>query len=135
MARADARIALQLAGLTLDHPAAQAAVGELLTDLQGEPELRARQQDGAAEQGAKGAATEVIVSLATSGSLASLARILRIWLSRDQRRSLTVAIRGIPDGKVISIAGEKISADVLAAAVKSVAPAEHEQSPDAKKLL
>ena len=74
------------------------------------------------------------MSLATSGSLASLARILRIWLSRDQRRSLTVAVRGTPDGKVVSIVGEKISADVLAAAMNSVAPAEHEKRPDAKKL-
>jgi hypothetical protein len=130
---AEGWIVLELAGLTLDHPAAQAATVELLTDLRGEPNLRTRQQDRAAESGAKGAATEIIVSLATSGSLASLARILQVWLSRDRRRSLTVALRETPDGKVISVEGEKITADVLAAAIKSVAPPVHEQNSKAKK--
>ena len=133
MTETDARIVLRLAGLTLDHPAAQAAVEELLTDLTSEPGLRARQQDGSADAGAKGAATEIIVSLATSGSLASLARILQVWLSRDRRRSLTVAIRQTPDGKVISVEGEKISSDVLATAIKSVASTGLEPTDDAKQ--
>ena len=130
---AEGQIVLELTGLTLDHPAVQAATVELLTDLRSQPNLRTRQQDRAAESGTKGAATEIIVSLATSGSLASLARILQVWLSRDRRRSLTVAVRETPDGKVISVEGEEITADALAAAIKSVSPTAHEQNSKAKK--
>jgi hypothetical protein len=130
---AEGQIILELAGLTWDHPAMQAATVELLTDLRSQSNLRTRQQDKAAESGTKGATTEIIVSLATSGSLASLARILQVWLSRDRRRSLTVAVRETPDGKVISVEGEKITADALAAAIKSVAPTAHEQNSKTKK--
>ncbi len=119
MTGADARIIPHLTGLTPDHPAMQAATAELLEDLRREPRLRAQQEDTAAMDGAKGGMAEVVISLATSGSLASIARILHLWLGRDRRRSLTVDIHDGPDGKAISVEGDKISVDVLADAIRA----------------
>ena len=130
MTDADARIIPHLTGLTLDHPAVRASIAELLEDLQREPQLRARQQDTAALDGEKGGTAEVVISLATSGSLASIARILRLWLSRDRRRSLTVEVHDGPDGRIISVEGDKISADVLVDAINASRMSRREEDPN-----
>jgi hypothetical protein len=68
------------------------------------------------------------------GLLRAFVRIVQLWLSRDQRRKITVSVYQVPDGKTITIEGERISIDTLTsalgAAIKSETTATAE--PDAK---
>ena len=116
---AEAKIDIKLEGLEPAHPATQAALEELLTDLRSASELRPEQR-GLSEKGSKGAVVELIVSLGTSGSIAGLVRIVQLWLNRDRRRSLTVSVRDEPGETVISIEGDAISTETLSDAMRSL---------------
>jgi Effector Associated Constant Component 1 len=98
------------------HTAAQAGIGELFADLKDVPELRASEHE-TGEGDRKGVASELLVSLGTPGAIAGLVRIVRLWLSRDRRRSLTVTIRDTADGTSITVAGDHISTETLASAL------------------
>lgn len=102
----------RVAGLDVGHPAALNACAELLADLKSVPELEAAERDAGGHEG-KGALTELIVGLGSSGSIAAFARIVRLWLERDRHRSLTVSIAEQETGKVIKIEGEHISIGTL----------------------
>jgi Effector Associated Constant Component 1 len=126
---AEASIEVQLAGVALQHPAAQAVVGELLADLRGIPELRARERD-ATSDGSKGVATEIVVSLGTSGAIAGLVQIVKLWLHRDRRRSLTVSVHDTDDGMTINIEGKNISISTLTDALGSAVRPDQETKLD-----
>jgi Effector Associated Constant Component 1 len=120
MATAEASINVRLAGLGLGHPAAQAAIAELLADLRRAPQLPAREYEASSE-GVKGGSLEILVTLGTSGAIASLVQIVKLWLTRDRRRSLVVSVRNTADGVDINIEGEQISVAALTQALASTA--------------
>ena len=99
--------------------AVEAASGELLADLRSSPDLRAREVD-APSDGSKGAATEILVSLGASGSIAGFVRIIQLWLGRDRRRSLTVSVGRNTGEETISIEGDNLSVDALTKALDAV---------------
>lgn len=117
---ADVRVEFGLSGLRSDHPAAQAALSELLDDLRSDPRLEAREQSVPIAAG-KGLPAELIVSLVTSGTVATLVRILKLWLQRDRRRSLKVSVRTPAGETIVSIEGDQISTATLARALESAA--------------
>lgn len=117
---ADARIDISLTGLREDHPVALGALDELTADLRTEPGLRVRERLASTGEG-KGVPVELIVSLATSGTVAGLARIVNLWLHRDRRRSLTVSVQTPAGEKVVSVTGEEISVEALTAALDAAA--------------
>lgn len=116
----DARVEFDLAGLRSDHPAAQVALTELLDDLRTDPRLKAREEPTTIGAG-KGLAVELIVSLGTSGSVAAVVRILKLWLQRDRRRSLRVTMRTPAGETIVSVEGDQISTATLARALESAA--------------
>lgn len=103
-------------GLADSHPAAQAALAELVSDLRTEPELRISERTGASQQG-KGILSEVIITLGSAGSLTALVKLTSLWLHRDRHRTLTISITEQPTGKVINIQGDNISLEALTAAL------------------
>jgi hypothetical protein len=117
---AQAVLDIGFAGIKLDHPAAQAGIGELVADLQSEAALMV-QEGTVAESGWKGAPIELVVSLGAPGTLAALARIVKLWLGRDRRRSIILSVRNGPEGTVITIEGEQVSVDTLTDAINSIA--------------
>jgi hypothetical protein len=120
MATTEASINVRLAGIGLGHPAAQAAIGELLADLRRAPQLPVREFETSSE-GVKGGSLEILVTLGTSGAIASLVQIVKLWLTRDRRRSLVISVRNSADGVDINIEGEQISVAALTQALASTA--------------
>ena len=122
-----------IAGLDAGHPAVLGALGELFADLRSVPELKAAEHDAVQQEG-KGALAELIVSVSSAGSIATFARILRLWMERDRHRSLTVSITEQESGRVVKIEGENISIDSLAEALNAagrIAGAEPGDTPGA----
>lgn len=113
---AEAALTAGVKGLAADHAAALAACDELAADLKSVPQLRVAERDSGDHVG-KGVLAEVFVGLGGAGSIAAFVQIVRLWLGRDRRRSLTVSISEQPTGKLIKIEGENISVDVLTAAL------------------
>ena len=120
MATTEASINVRLAGIGLEHPAAQVAIAELLADLRQAPKLPVREFEASSE-GVKGGSLEILVTLGTSGAIASLVQIVKIWLARDRRRSLVVSVRNRADGVDINIEGDQISVAALTQALASTA--------------
>jgi hypothetical protein len=110
----------QLAGLTADHPAFQAAEAELLGDLSADSRLRPRERDRSGADG-KGPGAELVVSVSASGVAVAMAQIVQAWLARDRRRSLRLSVREADGEKVITVEGDKISTENLTAAIEAVA--------------
>ncbi|WP_406262782.1 hypothetical protein OIA45_19740 [Streptomyces chartreusis] len=109
----------RLIGVKDDHPAVLDARDELFEDLRSKPGLTAAEHDVAGDGGGKGAVTELIVGLSGAGSLAAFVQLVRLWLGRDRRRSLTVSITEEATGKVIRIEGEHISIESLTEALRA----------------
>jgi hypothetical protein len=119
MTSLDASLTAYVGTTRADHQATLAAVADLRADLDRLPELRARERH-TTEHGTKGALVDLVVTLSSSGSLAALARVIRLWLGRDRRRSLTVTFQ--QDGKetVIKVGGDPISIENLNKALSAV---------------
>lgn len=110
----------QLAGLAPDHPAAEAALGELLADLRDVPTLTATQH-GHPAPGQKGVASDLVIALGTSGAVGGLVRVVHLWLQRDQRRSLKIT-RNVDGGQhIVKIEGDNISTEIISQALRSIA--------------
>jgi len=95
--------------------------------LREEPDLRGRvHQASQAVPGHMGAMTEIIVTAATSGTIAALARSLSIWIA--QRRSDVSVTITSSDGKTVSVDASRVTAadelirTVLDKAAESNAP-------------
>lgn len=101
------------------HSASQAALAEFLEDLGTVPLLRARQRDLPADGVFKGPLTELVVSVSTSGGVAALVRIMRIWLGRDRKRSLKVTVRTAENATIYEISGEEVSVETLRDALEA----------------
>jgi hypothetical protein len=124
---AEINVDADIRGIDRAHPAFQRAWGELLADLRATPGLRAQERDLTAETAtrAKGWETELIVGLTGTGTVTGLVQALKIWLSRDRRRSITVTVRSDGQEASYEIAGENISTGALQAALDVAVQREH----------
>ncbi|MFE7215708.1 hypothetical protein ACFU93_38575 [Streptomyces sp. NPDC057611] len=110
----------ELAGLAADHPAVLGLRAELLGDLKALRGVMVTERDGASDADHKGVLTDLMIGLTSAGSLTAFVQFARVWLGRDQRRSLTVRItEGNSTPKVIRIEGEKIATDTLTEALRA----------------
>ncbi|MEI5101708.1 hypothetical protein RB200_28405 [Streptomyces sp. PmtG] len=106
----------RLAGLDAGHAAVLDARAELIADLRSVAGGQVAERAVPAE-GAKGVATELVIGLTGAGSVTAFAQIVKAWLQRDRRRSVTVTVTESETGKVVRIEGDAISNEVLAAAL------------------
>lgn len=109
----------QIPGVDSGHSAVQAASAELVGDLGADPALRAEELARSAATGTKGLATELIVSLSTSSSIAGFVSILRLWLHRDRRRAVRVTVRTTQDETTYDVTGDSISIQTLQSALET----------------
>ncbi|MEV6106497.1 hypothetical protein AB0M28_17520 [Streptomyces sp. NPDC051940] len=128
----EVRIEERLAGLDAGHEAALEARAELLADLRAAAGLEAHERALPAE-GTKGVATELVIGLSGAGSVGAFAQIVKAWLGRDRRRSLTVTVTESANGKVVRVEGDTVSNDALIAALNGqeqpTAPSAAEEEP------
>lgn len=133
----DARIP----GVDSGHSAVRAASAELARDLGANPALRAEELARPTASGSKGLASELIVSLTTSGSIAGFVSILRLWLHRDRRRAVRVTVRTTPEETTYDVTGDSISIQTLQSALEAAvrtrtpdqeprAPGQESRAPD-----
>jgi hypothetical protein len=106
----------RLAGLDAGHEAVLDARAELMADLRTVAGARVTER-GEPSEGAKGVATELIVGLSGAGGATAFVQIVKAWLQRDRRRSVTVTVTESETGKVVRVEGDAISNDVLTAAL------------------
>jgi hypothetical protein len=106
----------QLAGLDASHEAVLDARAELVVDLRSVTGVQVS-EGGVPAEGVKGVATELVVGLSSAGAVTAFVQIVKAWLQRDKRRSVTVTVTESESGKVVRIEGDAISNDVLTAAL------------------
>jgi hypothetical protein len=106
-------------GVASDHMAAEAARGDLLGALADFPELSVTQRPLRNSRPTKSLATELVLSVTTSGSLAALVRVARLWLSRDRHRMLKVTVRAGGKETSYDIVGDNVSIDTLRDALEA----------------
>lgn len=106
----------RLAGLDASHEAVLDAHTELIADLRNAAGQQVAER-GVAVEGVKGLAAELIVGLTSAGGVTAFVQIVKAWLQRDRRRSVTLIITESETGKVVRIDGDAISNDVLTAAL------------------
>ncbi len=92
------------------------------------PQLHPR-EDATSIEGKKGGSLEVLVTLGTSGTIAGLVQVVKLWLNRDRRRSLKVSVRNTADGLTIELEGEEISVAALTEALSSTIKLDQESDP------
>jgi hypothetical protein len=123
---------VDLPGVDPGHSAFQVALAEFLEDLGTVPPLRTRERDLPGDGASKGPLTELVVSVSTSGGVAALVRIMRIWLGRDRKRSLKVTVQTAENQTTYEISGEDVSVetlrDALEAAVRTQAASDSDSA-------
>ncbi|PTA47509.1 hypothetical protein [Micromonospora sp. RP3T] len=107
-----------LSTLTPDDEPLQAATAELVMDLREVDGLRAT-EEGTPVIGHKGQWTELVIALGGPSVVAGAVTAMRLWLSRDRRRSLTLtAWRADEHPLRIEISGDNIAERTVHEAVQ-----------------
>ncbi|MCX5117240.1 hypothetical protein OG992_08600 [Micromonospora sp. NBC_00362] len=107
-----------LSTLTPDDEPLQAASAELVMDLREVDGLRAT-EEGIPVVGRKGQWTELVIALGGPSVVAGAVTAMRLWLSRDRRRSLTLtASRAGEDPLRIEISGDNVAERTVHEAVQ-----------------
>lgn len=117
----------RLAGLDSNHEAVLDARAELIEDLRSVAGAQVIER-AVPVAGAKGAAGELVIALSSAGAVTGLVQIVKAWLQRDRRRSVTVSVTNSETGRVVQIDGDAVSNDVLVAALngRELPPASQE---------
>lgn len=98
-----------LSTLTAADEPLQRATGELIADLRDVIGLRVTEED-APGTGHKGGLTDLVIALGGPSVVAGVVTVVRLWLSRDRRRSLTLrAARPGEEPLWIEITGDNIA--------------------------
>lgn len=113
-------------GVDPAHPAVQRAQGEIRQDFRRVPGLRVEERDLRGQGPFKGWETELIAALTATGTITGFVNVLKLWLGRDQRRSLKVTVRAIGEEKVYEISGENISVHALRDAIEAAVQSEQD---------
>ena len=107
-----------LSTLTAADEPLQRATGELIADLRGVDGLRVTEED-APSTGHKGGLTDLVIALGGPSLVAGVVTTLRLWLSRDRRRTLTIrAARPGEEPVWIEIAGDNLAERTVHEAVQ-----------------
>ncbi|WP_431936092.1 effector-associated constant component EACC1 [Micromonospora sp. RP3T] len=107
-----------LSTLTPDDEPLQAATAELVMDLREVDGLRAT-EESTPVVGHKGQWTELVIALGGPSVVAGAVTAMRLWLSRDRRRSLTLtAWRADEHPLRIEISGDNIAESTVREAVQ-----------------
>jgi hypothetical protein len=115
VSRLELKVALAVRDLPADHSAVRSAGAEFDQTARDIPELAGKfKQELKTEPGTKGPGSELLVSLADPAAVAGFARLVTLWLSRDERRSLTLTV---PTG-TLRLTGGKLSPDDVRRAVE-----------------
>jgi hypothetical protein len=124
MTMTEIAIDVGIRGVDPAHPAVQWARVEIYQDFRRVPGLRVEERDLRGEGSFKGWETELIAALTATGTITGFVNVLKLWLGRDQRRSLKVTVRTIDEEKVYEISGENISVDALRDAIEAAVQSE-----------
>lgn len=114
-------VAAGIGALRPDHPAVLAAAAELEAMVRTRPAVMVERPRDDQNNG-KGLFHDLVVNLGGGGAAAATAlRAFRLWLERDQRRSLTIEHRQA-DGRVetVTVSGETVSDEAVRQAVESL---------------
>ncbi|MGV9212778.1 effector-associated constant component EACC1 [Micromonospora sp. RB23] len=107
-----------LSTLTPDDDPLQSATAELVMDLREVDGLRTT-EEGIPVVGRKGQWTELVIALGGPSVVAGAVTAMRMWLSRDRRRSLTLtAWRAGEDPLRIEISGDNVAERTVHEAVQ-----------------
>jgi hypothetical protein len=76
--------------------------------LRGAPDLRGKisREQGPSPAGAMGGTTELVVALASTGTLAAVARAVGVWLTQ-RHADITVTIT-LPDGRTVALDAQRV---------------------------
>jgi hypothetical protein len=113
-------------GVNPAHTAVQGAWAEIREDFRAVPGLKVEERSLPGEDAFKGWETEVIAALTATGTVTGFVNVLKIWLGRDRRRSITAKVRTDGAETVYEITGEKISVDALRDALKAAVESEQD---------
>ncbi|MFI2208314.1 hypothetical protein [Streptomyces sp. NPDC020141] len=113
---AEVGVESRVTGLDTGHEAALDARAELIADLRSAAGTQVIER-GVPVQGGKGLTTELIVGLGGAGGVTAFVQIVKAWLQRDRRRSVTVTVTESENGKIVRVEGDAISNEVLTAAL------------------
>jgi hypothetical protein len=113
--RVEIQVNLGMEGLPKDHPACIEATEEFLHDVQEQPGIAVEERSVPAQPSAtKGAAQELLLAPGTAGLSLAAVKIIKLWLSRDRRRTIDVSIKGLGDAPLsLHASGEHISLETL----------------------
>lgn len=120
------RITPGMEGLARSHPAAIQATEELYADIRRSPGTLIEERDTErAQPSTKGALQELLLSPESAGAAWAAVKVVKLWLARDRRRTLTVTIdRPGHERQTIHASGDSISVEALERAVHDVVGAE-----------
>lgn len=74
----------------------------------------------------KGWETQLIAALTATGTITGFVNVLKLWLSRDRRRSIKVTVHTAGEETIYDISGENISVDSLRDALKAAVQSEQD---------
>jgi len=109
------RVELGMNGLPKNHPAYIQATEEFVHDVQVEPGIALGEHYTASQPyPTKGGAQELLFAPDTVGIALAAVKIMKLWLSRDRRRTIDISITR-PGGEPLTLhaEGESISLEAL----------------------
>lgn len=129
--RTELTVRLEVAGIDPDHPLAEQAYEEFTEDAYSVAGLRVEER-GTPVVGQKGVLTELALILAAPRSGSAVVNLLKLWLERDQRRSVEVTVtQPGQEPFTVRASGEKISLGVLEGSLKTAVQSMTAQPPTA----
>ena len=114
------QVELGVDGVAGGHPAYLQAAEEFVHDIREQPGIAVAERAAAAPpSGAKGAVQELILAPGTATLALAAVKIMKLWLSRDRRRTIDININR-PGSEPVTLhaSGEHISLDVLEETVR-----------------
>ena len=119
MQRTEVAVRLDVAGIDPDHPLAAHAYEEFLEEADAVAGVVAEER-GTPVAGEKGALTELVLVLMAPGAGSAVVNLIKLWLERDQKRSVEVAVtKPGEEPFTVRASGEKISLGLLEETVKA----------------
>jgi hypothetical protein len=107
-------------GLSRGHPAANQAAEEFYADIRtlSGVAIKERDEAGPPQPGDKGVLQQVLLSPESASAAWAVVKVVKLWLSRDRRRTLTVKVnRPGREPLTIEASGDSISMQALEGAV------------------
>lgn len=125
------RVQLEVAGVDRNHPLTEQAYEEFTEDVDSLVGVTVEERAVPAV-GQKGWLTDLALVPGTPSAAWAVFRLIKLWLERDQKRSVEVTVvRPGVDPYIVRASGEKVSLDLLEQSVKAAVQGEAGMSPEA----